>query len=82
MASYATRARTLGVNYIGSCCGSVAHHVPAMGEALGRRPPASAKSADLARHPGIQKSRTLEEMAGVTPTSAVAPRLATGDRLW
>ena len=39
MASYATRARTLGVHYIGSCCGSVAHHVCAMAEALGRRPP-------------------------------------------
>ena len=82
MASYATRARTLGVNYIGSCCGSVAHHVRAMAEALGRRPPASAKSADLARHPGIQKSRTLEEMAGVKPKSADAPRFATGDRHW
>ena len=49
-----TRARALGVNYIGSCCGSVAHHVRAMAEALGRRPPASAKSAEprpASRHP-------------------------------
>jgi len=70
------------VLHIGSCCGSVAHHVRAMAEALGRRPPASAKSADLGRHPGIQKSRTLEEMAGMKPKSADAPRFATGHRHW
>ncbi|HEY7601673.1 MAG TPA: homocysteine S-methyltransferase family protein [Methylomirabilota bacterium] len=82
MGGYATRARALGVNYIGSCCGLVAHHVRAMAEALGRRPAASAKSADLGRHPGIQKSRTLDEMAGRRPKSAEAPRFATGDRNW
>jgi betaine-homocysteine S-methyltransferase len=82
MGAYATRARALGVNYIGSCCGSVAHHVRAMAEALGRHPAASAKSASLDRHPGIQKSRTLEEMAGRKPKSADAPRFATGDRNW
>ena len=82
MAAYARRAREMGVNYIGSCCGSVAHHVRAMAEALGRTPPASAKTADLDRHPGIQKSRTLEEMAGKKPKSADAPRFATGDRNW
>jgi len=82
MATYARDARALGVNYIGSCCGSVAHHVRAMAEALGRRPAASAKSADLDRHPGIQKSRTLEEMAGRKPKSSDAPRFASGDRHW
>jgi betaine-homocysteine S-methyltransferase len=82
MADYARRARELGVRFIGSCCGSVAHHVRAMAEALGRRPPASAKTADLGRHPGIQKSRTLPEMAGQKPKSADAPRFATGDKGW
>jgi betaine-homocysteine S-methyltransferase len=82
MGDYAWRARELGINYIGSCCGSVAHHVRAMAEALGRQPPASAKSADLDRHPGVQKTRTLDEMAGRKPKSADAPRFATGDRHW
>jgi betaine-homocysteine S-methyltransferase len=36
MAAYARDARELGVRYIGSCCGSVANHVRAMAEALGR----------------------------------------------
>lgn len=82
MAAYAVRARELGVNYIGSCCGSVAHHVRAMAEALGRRPPASAKTADLGRHPGMQATRTLDEMAGRKPKSADAPRFGTGERQW
>jgi betaine-homocysteine S-methyltransferase len=39
MARYATDARDAGVRYIGSCCGSVAAHVRAMGEALGKLTP-------------------------------------------
>jgi betaine-homocysteine S-methyltransferase len=38
MAAYATEARSLGVNLIGSCCGSVAAHVRAMAKALGKSP--------------------------------------------
>ena len=78
MAGFAVKARDLGVNYIGSCCGAVAHHVRAMAEALGRTPPASAKSPDLSRHPGIQKTRTLEELAGRKPKSPDAPQFGTG----
>ncbi len=78
MADYTVKARDLGVNYIGSCCGAVAHHVRAMAEALGRKPPASAKSPDLSRHPGIQKTRTLEELRGKKPKSADAPAFGTG----
>ena len=37
MAAYAQEAASLGVNYIGSCCGSVAAHVRAMAIALGKR---------------------------------------------
>jgi betaine-homocysteine S-methyltransferase len=36
MADYAVKARDLGVDYIGSCCGSVANHVRAMAKALGK----------------------------------------------
>ena len=38
MAAYAQRAREIGVNYIGACCGSVAIHIREMGRALGKRP--------------------------------------------
>jgi betaine-homocysteine S-methyltransferase len=38
MAAYAREAREIGVDYIGSCCGSVACHVKAMARALGKVP--------------------------------------------
>jgi betaine-homocysteine S-methyltransferase len=38
MADYAVRAREMGVDFIGSCCGSVACHVRAMARALGKLP--------------------------------------------
>ena len=51
MADFARRARNLGVDYIGICCGGGPHHVRAMAEALGRKTPASRYSPDLALHP-------------------------------
>lgn len=38
MGAYATAAREIGVDFIGSCCGSVACHVKAMAQALGKVP--------------------------------------------
>ena len=38
MGTFASQARDLGVEYIGSCCGSVAAHVRAMAQALGKLP--------------------------------------------
>jgi methionine synthase I (cobalamin-dependent) len=38
MGAYAVKARELGIDYIGSCCGSVAGHVRAMAQALGKLP--------------------------------------------
>ena len=36
MAEFALKARDLGVDYVGICCGGAPHHVRAMAEALGR----------------------------------------------
>jgi betaine-homocysteine S-methyltransferase len=38
MGEYALRARKIGINYIGSCCGSVAEHVREMAHVLGKLP--------------------------------------------
>jgi betaine-homocysteine S-methyltransferase len=38
MGEFARRAREMGVNYIGSCCGSIATHVREMARALGKLP--------------------------------------------
>jgi hypothetical protein len=37
MADYARRARDLGINFIGACCGAVASHVREMALVLGKR---------------------------------------------
>jgi betaine-homocysteine S-methyltransferase len=39
MGAYAAQAREIGINYIGSCCGSVASHVREMANVLGKLPP-------------------------------------------
>jgi betaine-homocysteine S-methyltransferase len=51
MADFARRARDIGVNYIGICCGAGPHHVRAMAEALGRETPASRYSPAIELHP-------------------------------
>jgi betaine-homocysteine S-methyltransferase len=38
MGDYALKAREIGINYIGSCCGSVAEHVREMARVLGKLP--------------------------------------------
>jgi len=38
MGEFAIKANEMGVNYIGSCCGSVAAHVKAMAKAIGKLP--------------------------------------------
>jgi betaine-homocysteine S-methyltransferase len=38
MGDYALKARDIGLNYIGSCCGSVAEHVREMARVLGKLP--------------------------------------------
>ena len=43
-------AHALGVNYLGVCCGAGPHHIRAVAEALGRRPPASKYSPDMSTH--------------------------------
>lgn len=53
MAAYAERAKALGVNYIGICCGGAPHHVRAMAEALGRTVPASRYAPAIELHPMI-----------------------------
>src|SRR6266700_1051730 len=51
MAEFASKARALGVNYIGICCGGAPHYVRAMAEALGRTVPASKYSPSMELHP-------------------------------
>jgi betaine-homocysteine S-methyltransferase len=73
MADFALRARDVGVDYIGICCGAGPHHVRAMAEALGRTTQASRNSPAIDLHPvlGTPTSRT-EVMGGWAPAEAEA----------
>jgi betaine-homocysteine S-methyltransferase len=66
MADFAHRAREIGVDYIGICCGAGPHHVRAMAEALGRETPASRYSPALELHPvlGAARSEGSEPIMG------------------
>ena len=57
MADFARRARDIGVDYIGICCGAGPHHVRAMAEALGRETPASRYSPAIELHPVLGTPR-------------------------
>ena len=50
IAQFARVAYDLGVGYLGLCCGGGPHHVRALAEALGRKPPASRYSPDMSKH--------------------------------
>jgi len=50
MVAYALEAKSIGVNYIGGCCGTAPHHLRSMAEALGRTVPNSKYSPRLELH--------------------------------
>jgi betaine-homocysteine S-methyltransferase len=62
LADFARSAVELGVRYLGVCCGGAPHHVRAIAEALGRRPPASAYSPDMSKHYALGDDPTLKRI--------------------
>jgi betaine-homocysteine S-methyltransferase len=59
IADFAGRARALGIEYLGLCCGAGPHHVRSLAEALGRTPPASRYSPDMSKHAFMGTDRSL-----------------------
>ena len=47
---FGRQAFALGIRYLGVCCGAGPHHIRALAESLGRRPPASRYTVDMSRH--------------------------------
>ena len=70
VADFARRALEIGVEYLGLCCGAAPHHIRAMAEAMGRRPPASRYSPDMSKHAYLGSDASLR-----------AENLAFADRL-
>jgi betaine-homocysteine S-methyltransferase len=60
MAAFAVRARDMGINYIGLCCGGSPHHIRAMAEALGRKVPSSKYSPDISVIPDENGSKICD----------------------
>ncbi len=60
IAAFARDALDLGVRYLGVCCGAAPHHVRAMAEAMGRRPPASRYTADMSKHAYLGSDPSLQ----------------------
>ncbi len=50
IADFGRAAFALGVRYLGVCCGAGPHHIRALAEVVGKRPPASRYSADMSKH--------------------------------
>ncbi len=61
IAEFARKALALGVNYQGVCCGAGPHHIRAMAEALGRKPPASRYSPDMSKHYALGTDASLRK---------------------
>jgi betaine-homocysteine S-methyltransferase len=47
---FGKEAYAAGIRYLGVCCGAGPHHIRALAESLGRKPPASRYSVDMSRH--------------------------------
>jgi betaine-homocysteine S-methyltransferase len=69
IAAFTRLAFDAGVRYLGLCCGTGPHHVRAMAEALGRRPPASRYSADMSKHYMYSEDATRLAAAGAAPAA-------------
>jgi betaine-homocysteine S-methyltransferase len=50
IAEFGREAFAADIRYLGVCCGAGPHHIRALAEALGRRPPASRFSPDMSKH--------------------------------
>lgn len=55
MADFAKKAKEIGVNYVGVCCGANASHIRSIAEKLNRKVPASKYSPAFELHPMIGK---------------------------
>jgi betaine-homocysteine S-methyltransferase len=50
IADFGREAYSMGINYLGVCCGAGPHHIRALAEALGRHPESSKYSVDMSKH--------------------------------
>ena len=52
----------MGIRYLGVCCGAGPHHIRALAEAVGKRPPASKYSADMSKHAFLGSHERIKQV--------------------
>ena len=62
IAEFGRAALALDVRYLGVCCGAGPHHIRALAEAVGKRPPASRYSADMSKHAFLGSHQRIKQV--------------------
>ena len=62
IAEFGKEALALNIRYLGVCCGAGPHHIRALAEAVGKRPPASRYSADMSKHAFLGSHERLKQV--------------------
>ena len=70
IAEFGRDAIALDIRYLGVCCGAGPHHIRALAEAVGKRPPASKYSADMSKHAFLGSHERIKRCRRITPTSS------------
>jgi len=61
IAEFGKQAIEMDVRYIGVCCGAGPHHIRALAEAIGRKPPSSRFSPDMSKHYALGNNPQLKQ---------------------
>jgi betaine-homocysteine S-methyltransferase len=61
IAEFGKQAVEMDVRYIGVCCGAGPHHIRALAEAIGRKPPSSRFSPDMSKHYALGNNPQLKQ---------------------
>jgi betaine-homocysteine S-methyltransferase len=62
IAEFGKQAMALDIRYLGVCCGAGPHHIRALAEAVGKRPPASRYSADMSKHAFLGSHERIKQV--------------------
>jgi len=62
IADFGREAYAMGVHYLGVCCGAGPHHIRALAEAVGKKPPASKYSPDMSKHAFLGSHERIKQV--------------------
>jgi betaine-homocysteine S-methyltransferase len=62
IAEFGKEALAMNIRYLGVCCGAGPHHIRALAEAVGKRPPASRYSPDMSKHAFLGTDERLKKV--------------------